>query len=90
MSSAYTDEDLYLRYRATAESDAAAAAMVTEHRARFPEDQIDTRAGVWADTTLQERRVAVLQAMSRASRIPAGSERQSLIAHALRGALAGV
>lgn len=90
MATTYTNEELYLRYRPHAASDAAAAAMVQEHRARFAEDQIDTANGVWADTTLHERRVAVLQAIRRASLLPAGPERNGLIAHALRGALAGV
>lgn len=40
--------------------------------------------------TNEERRVAVLQAIRRASLLPAGPERNGLIAHALRGALAGV
>lgn len=90
MATTYTNEELYLRYRPTAASDAAAVAMVHEHRARYPEDQIDTGVGVWADTTLHERRVAVLQAIRRASLLSAGPERNGLIAHALRGAQAGV
>ena len=86
MTTTYTNEELYLRYRAGAASDAAAATMVQEHRARFAEDPIDTGVGVWADTTLHERRVAVLQAIERAAHMPDGAEKQALIDHALGGA----
>lgn len=90
MATTYTNEELYARYRPHAASDAAAAAMVQEHRARFAEDPIDTGTGVWADMTPAERRPGVLQALRRAALMPPGPERNGLIAHALRGALAGV
>jgi hypothetical protein len=90
MSTAYTDEEIYLRYRPHALSDAAAVTMVAEHRARFPPDTVDMGAGVWAGMTSSERRTAVLYAIRRASLLSAGAERTAWIAHALRGALAGV
>ena len=86
MSSEYTDEQLYLHYRASAESDSAAMDMVREHRARFALETLDTKPGVWGRMDVQEREAAILQAVKRATEMDAGPDRQALLAHAMRGA----
>lgn len=84
-TSDYTDEDLYMHYRPYSADEATCLTIVAEHRARFPERSVRTD-GDWSDTTPADRDRAILEAIKRAAQMPAGQERQDLIAHALGGA----
>jgi hypothetical protein len=74
MASTYTDEELYLHYRALAPSHVVALQMVADHRIAYPQDAIDTEA-TWDGLSPAERDAAIIQATRRAAQLPSGAER---------------
>lgn len=82
--SSYSDEDLYMHYRRGAASAEDAERLVTEHRARYPAAPVRDTTD-WDGLARADIERAVMDAIKRAAKLPAGAERTALLAHAMTG-----